>query len=163
MKKLVLIVMALVAMHVTAQEHKREHQKGEKQEKHQKFKDFTPEQIAKLKTKEMALKLDLTEAQQRDIEKIYLADAKQRLATRKERKFKREKNNGKKQSKDERFNFMNNRLDNQISNKKEMKRILSKEQFEKFEKGINQNLKRRKGQAYKRKNSGHKKQGRKKF
>ncbi|MBN4070239.1 hypothetical protein JYT76_00995 [Olleya sp. AH-315-F22] len=160
MKKLILIVMALVTMQITAQEQKREHKQRDKQERTQRFKDFTPEQIAKLQTKKMSLKLDLTEAQQRNIEKIYLANAKERLAKRKERKLEREKNNGKKQSKDERFNFMNGRLDKQISNKKEMKRILSKEQFEKFEKGINQ--KRRKGQVHKRKNSGHKKHGRKK-
>ncbi|MBN4047368.1 hypothetical protein JYU05_02395 [bacterium AH-315-P13] len=160
MKKLILIVMALVAMQITAQEQKREHKQRGKQERTQRFKDFTPEQIAKLQTKKMALKLDLTEAQQRDIEKVYLANAKKRKAKRKERKLKRENNNGEKLSKDERFNFMNGRLDKQISNKKEMKRILSKEQFEKFEKGINQ--KRRKGQVHKRKNSGHKKQGRKK-
>ena len=65
MKKLVLIVMALAAMQVTAQEHK----KGEKQERYQRFKNFTPKQIAELKTKKMTLHLDLTQAQQREIKK----------------------------------------------------------------------------------------------
>ena len=46
MKKLLLIVMALVAMQVTAQEQRREHKQRDKQERSQRFKDFTPEQIA---------------------------------------------------------------------------------------------------------------------
>ncbi len=161
MKKLVLIVMALVAMQITAQEHKREHQKGEKQERSQRFKDFTPEQIAELQTKKMALRLDLTEAQQREIEKIHLANAKERSAKREELKLKKEKNNGEKLSKEERFNFMNDRLDKKISDKKEMKRILSPEQFEKFEKS--QNYKRRKGQTHIQKKGEPKKQGHKRF
>ena len=159
MKKLVLIVIALVTMHITAQES--EHKKNERQERHEKFKDFTPEQIAELQTKKMTLRLDLTEAQQRDIEKIHLANAKERQAKQRELKLKREKNNDQKLLKDERFNLMNQRLDKHISNKKEIKRILSREQFEKFERGMNH--KRRKGQAQRQKNSGHKKQGRKRF
>ncbi|MCH7524983.1 MAG: hypothetical protein IIC74_08240 [Bacteroidetes bacterium] len=161
MKKLVLIVIALVTMNITAQEQKGELQKSEKQERHEKFKDFTPEQIAELQTKKMTLRLDLTEAQQRDIEKIHLANAKERQAKQRELKLKREKNNDQKLLKDERFNLMNQRLDKHISNKKEIKRILSREQFEKFERGMNH--KQRKGQAQRQKNSGHKKQGRKRF
>lgn len=160
MRKIVLFVMALVAMQITAQEQKQERQGRDNQERHQKFKDFTPEQVAELKTKEMALKLDLTEAQQHDIEKIHLVNAKDRQAKREELKLKKEKNNGEKLSKDERFNLMNERLDKQLSNKKEMKAILSNEQFEKFEKGMNNN--RRKGQAHRQKKTGNKKQGLKK-
>jgi len=160
MKKLILIVMALVAMQITAQEQKQERKDRNNQERHQKFKDFTPEQVAELKTKKMALKLDLTEAQHRDIEKIHLANAKERKTKMEAHKKMRESNNEEKPSKEDRFNFMNERLDKQISNKKEMKAILSKEQFEKFEKGMNH--KRRKSQAHRQKNVMHKKQGRKK-
>ena len=131
MKKLVLIVIALAAMQVTAQEHK----KGEKQERYQRFKNFTPKQIAELKTKKMTLHLDLTEAQQREIKKIQLANAKKRISKREKFKMKKEKDIGEKTSKESRFKMMNERLDKQISNKKEMKRILSKEQFKKWEKG----------------------------
>ena len=152
--------MALVTMQITAQERNREQQKGERQERYQKFKDLTPEQVAELKTKEMTLNLDLNGAQQRDIEKIYLANAKERKAKMDAHKKRRESNNDEKLSKDERYNIMNERLDKQISNKKEMKAILSKEQFEKFEKGMNH--KRRKKQVQRQKNSVHKKQGRKK-
>jgi len=160
MRKLALIVMIFVAMQITAQESKKENQKVERKERHQKFKDFTSQQVAELQTKEMTLKLDLTEAQQRNIEKIHLANAIERKAKREDLKLKREKNNGEKLSKDERFNLMNERLEKQISNKKEMKAILSKEQFEKFERGMSH--KRRKGKAHKQKNGVHKKQGSKK-
>ena len=160
MKKIVLIVMALVAMQISAQEQKQERQGRYNQERYQKFKDFTPEQVAEIKTKKMALKLDLNEAQQRDIEKIHLANAKERKAKMEAHKKMRKSNIGEKLSKDEHYNFMNERLDKQISNKKEMKAILSKEQFEKFEKGMNH--KRKKSQAHRQKNDGHKKQGRKK-
>ena len=160
MKKLLLIVMALGAMQITAQEQKREYQKRDKQERAHKFKDFTPEEIAVIKTKKMTLHLDLSEAQQKEIQKLNLANAKERSTKRSAFRLKKGKRNGEKLSKEERLKMMNERLDKQISNKKEMKRILSKEQFEKFER--NQIHKRKKGQSNKRKSGMQKKQGRKK-
>jgi hypothetical protein len=73
----------------------------------------------------------------------------------------RDKRNGDKPSKEERLKLINERLDRQISNKKEMKRILSKEQFEKFER--NQNHKRIKGKIHQQKRRSPKKQGRQRF
>lgn len=153
--------MALGAMQVTAQEQKREHQKRDKQERPHKFKDFSPEEVAAIQTKEMTLHLDLTEAQQKEVQKLNLANANERSTKREASKLNKEKRNGKIFSKEERIKMMNGRLDKQISKKKEMQRILSKEQFEKFEKG--QINKRRKGQARKRSNSRSKKQRNKKF
>ena len=63
MKKLLLIVMALGVMQITAQELQKGVQKRDRQEKTHKFKDFTPEEAATIQTKEMTLRLDLTEAQ----------------------------------------------------------------------------------------------------
>ena len=80
MKKLVIIIMALVAMQVTAQEHRKEHEKEAKKERIHKQMNFTPEEIATLQTKKMVLRLDLTEAQQREIHKINLTNAKERKA-----------------------------------------------------------------------------------
>ena len=76
MKKLLLIVMALGAMQITAQEQKREYQKRDKQERSHKFKDFTPKEVAELQTKKMTLLLDLTKTQQKEIQKLNLANAK---------------------------------------------------------------------------------------
>lgn len=151
MKKLIVIVMVLGAMQITAQEQIRDCLRGDKYERAQRFEDFTPEEIAKLKTKKMTLRLDLTEAQQSEIEKLHLANAKERSAMRDAHKLKREKSNGEKPSKEERLKMMNDRLDKQILMRKEMQRILSKEQFEKFEK--NQNHKQK---TCKHKNNGEK-------
>lgn len=135
--------MALVAMQVTAQEHRKEHEKEAKKERIHKQMNFTPEEIATLQTKKMVLRLDLTEAQQREIHKINLTNAKERKAKMEAHKKMREGNNEEKPSKEDRFKMMNERLDRQIANKKDMKRILSKEQFEKFERVMNH--KQRKG------------------
>ena len=144
MKKLVLIVIALVALQVSAQEDKKEHRKGAKKERMHKQMNFTPEEMATLQTKKMVLSLDLTEAQQREIHKINLANAKVRQAKMEGRKKVREDNKEEKPSKEDRYKMMNERLDKQISNKKEMKTILSKEQFEKWEKGHQRGHKRQK-------------------
>ena len=133
--------MALVAMQVTAQEHRKEHEKEAKKERIHKQMNFTPEEIATLQTKKMVLRLDLTEAQQREIHKINLTNAKERKAKMEAHKKMREGNNEEKPSKEDRFKMMNERLDRQIANKKDMKRILSKEQFEKFERVMNQDRK----------------------
>jgi len=135
MKKLVLIAIAFVTLQVTAQEQKREHRKGEHKESVHKQDDLTPEQMATLQTKRMALYLDLTDAQQRGIQKINLVNAKERQAKSETHKNKRASNKGEKPSQEARFNMANERLDKQIAYKKQMRSILSKEQFEKFEKG----------------------------
>ena len=135
MKKLVIIAIAFATLQITAQEQKRKHRKSDQKEKIQRNHDLTPEQMATLQTKRMALKLDLTDAQQRDIQKINLENANERQAQREVYKKMRADNKGEKPSQEARFNMMNERLDKQIAHKKQMKGILSKEQFEKFEKG----------------------------
>ncbi len=61
MKKLILIVLALVTIQVSAQDRKKDFRKGDRMERHDKFKDFTPEEVAQLQTKQMALDLNLTD------------------------------------------------------------------------------------------------------
>jgi periplasmic protein CpxP/Spy len=135
MKKLVVIAIALASLQAIAQNHKAEQRKGERKENVYKLNDFSPEQIATLKTKKMTLHLDLTEAQQRDIQKINVANAKERKAKMEARKKMRKSGTTVKPSTEERFNMMNERLDKQIAYKKQIQAILSKEQFEKFKKG----------------------------
>ncbi len=100
------------------------------------MKDMTPEQIAILKTKKMTLALDLSTAQQKEIEKINLENASERKALKLERMAKKEEAEQSKPSADERFDFQNERLDRMIAQKGKMKQILSEEQFQKWE-GIN--------------------------
>ena len=97
------------------------------------MKDMTPEQIAILKTKKMTLALDLSDAQQKDIQKINLENALERKALMLERKAKKEESEQSKPSADERFDFQNGRLDRMIAQKEKMKQILLEEQFQKWE------------------------------
>lgn len=136
MKKLVLIAIALVSIQAIAQNHKGEQRKGERKENVHKLNDFSPEQIATLKTKKMTLHLDLTETQQSDIQKINVTNEKERKAKMETRKKMRENGNTNKPSTEDRFNIMNKRLNRQIATKKQMQAILSKEQFEKLEKNV---------------------------
>ena len=93
-------------------------------------KDMTSEQIATLKVKNMALSLDLTQAQQNEIKPIFIAQAEKRKAMAKARKV------GDKPTTDEAFKMKNEALDAKLEMKKKMKTILNKEQFEKFEKQV---------------------------
>jgi len=97
------------------------------------MKDMTPEQIAILKTKKMTLALDLSTAQQKEIQKVNLENAKERKALMLERKVKKEEAEQSKPNADERFDFQNERLDRMIAQKGKMKQILSEEQFQKWE------------------------------
>jgi hypothetical protein len=134
MKNLLMIAIALFTINATAQERKNEDQKGEMKERMEMRKAMTPEETAKLQTKKMTLHLDLTEKQQVEVEKLFLAEATERKAHMAELKEKREKSEGDKSSKEERLNMAHKGLDHQIEMKKKMKAILNADQFEKFEK-----------------------------
>ncbi len=98
------------------------------------MKDFTPEQIATLQTKKMTLALDLTEAQQSQIQTLNLENAKARKAKMDELKAMKEDGERKKSTQEERFTMQNERLDRQIAQKAKFKKILSPEQYDKWQK-----------------------------
>ncbi|MGB5227612.1 hypothetical protein [Eudoraea sp.] len=127
MKKVLVTTVLLIGMMGFSQrgQHFNSEQRG--------MKDMTPEQIAILKTKKMTLALDLSTAQQKEIQKLNLENAKERKALMLERKVKKEKAEESKPSADERFDFQNERLDRMIVQKGKMKQILSEEQFQKWE------------------------------
>ena len=153
MKKVLLIAIALITVNATAQEHKRERQRDNQKERFQHLEDFSPEEIATLQTKKMALQLDLTESQQKEIKAIHLEQAKARKTEMEARKKMREENKEVKPLKEDRFNRANSQLDKQLASKAKMKSILSKEQFEKFERTA---AKRGKQKTMKRKKQGGK-------
>lgn len=120
--------MALAAITATAQ-------KGDfRKDRAHHFEDFSAEEIAQLKTKKLTLALDLTSAQQSEIQALELQNAKAMKQKMAERKKMKEKNDKEKPSKEERLAFMNERLDRQIAHKAKMKSILSAEQYAKWEK-----------------------------
>ncbi len=148
MKKLFFVLIALVAFNIQAQEDDKEVKKRKSLEKRAFMEKLTAEEAASLKTKKMALDLDLTEAQKREINKINLEIAKERKAKREERKNRKESGVERtKPSKEERLKMMNERLDQQIATKKKIKSILNEKQYEKWEQTKKQrkrNLKKRK-------------------
>ena len=134
MNKLILIALALVTIQVSAQNRNRDNRKGDRMEQRDKFKDFTPEEVAQLQTKQMALNLNLTEAQQKQIQKINLENALDRKAKMEARQARMKDENAEKPSKEERLKMMNERLDKQLEMKQKMSKILNADQFEKWEK-----------------------------
>lgn len=88
------------------------------------MKDLSAEEQATLSTKKMTLALDLNEKQQAQVKEVLLAQFEKRP----QRPAKKEE-----LTKEERLEMMNARLDAQIEVKKQMKSILTKEQFEKFD------------------------------
>ena len=131
MKKLAIIALALITLNGFAQ--RKEHKKMEREHASEMRKEMTPTDIADLKSKNLTLKLDLTDAQQKKVHKLILDEAKTRQNARKEQKTtddeKRER-----PSKEDRLARQNQKLDQQIKMKREMKAILTAEQYAKFEK-----------------------------
>ena len=126
MKKLILTLTLLTGVLLTAQEMRpRKH--------HHKQDDLTVEQRATLQTKRLALALDLTENQQKQVQKLKLEQEELRQSKRAEMKAKREANDEKGISKEERYKHELERLDHMISFKAEMKSILNQSQYEKWE------------------------------
>lgn len=138
-------MIALVSLQVTAQERKREFHKEGQRNHMEAMKDLTPEEMATLQTKKMALHLDLTEAQQKQIQALNLEKAKYRKARMEERQKRMESSEMKRPSKEERLKMMNERLDRQIAMKQKMKSILNAEQYEKWEASHGKMMNRRDG------------------
>ena len=109
------------------------------------MKDMSPEQIAILKTKKMTLALDLSAAQQKEIQKLNLENAKERQALMLERKSVKEEEGRTRPDADERFEFQKDKLDRMIAQKGKIKQILSEEQFQKWERMHHHRRNHRKG------------------
>ena len=142
MKKLVVIALALFTLTGVAQERRKKH--IDRKDGSELRKEMTPSEIADLKAKKLTLKLDLTDAQQNKVNAVFLTQAKANEGLREAHKAtdgeKREK-----PSKDEFVKMQNHRLDQQIKMKREMKTILTAEQYAKFEKMKPRRQHRKKG------------------
>ncbi len=128
MKK-VLITMALLAGLTGFAQHKGHH--GPKKEA---FNEMTVEQIATLKTKKMALALDLTEAQQQQVMELVLENVELRKAKMAEREEMKEKGERTKPTAEERYAMENARLDRMMAHQEQMKQILNDEQYDLWKK-----------------------------
>lgn len=130
MKKLILIAMAFVTLQAVAQDKRKG---GEKSERKM-MKDLSAEEIATLGSKKMTLELDLSTAQQAQVKAVLLEQATTRKQKMAEREKMRNGDDNKRLTKEERLEMTNAKLDSQIAMKKEMKSILTAEQYEKWTK-----------------------------
>ena len=131
MKKLAIIALALVTLNGFAQ---KKDKKNRNEETHSELRqDMPAKDIAELQSKRLTLNLDLTDAQQAKVQKIILKQTEENKKLREERKaLKGEKKE--KPSKEEMVQREIHRLDQKIEMKREMKTILTSEQYTKFEK-----------------------------
>jgi hypothetical protein len=101
------------------------------QEKKDRPEPLKPEQRAELRVKQMDLALDLNDKQQKDIQKLLAERSKKAEQFKAERKARKQEN--KKFTADERFAMKSKMLDERIAMRDEMKKILTEEQFAKWE------------------------------
>ena len=125
MKKLALIVLLVVGLSTYAQEGKKQERQGAERER------LSPEQRNQLQLKKMTLDLNLNESQQKEIAKILEEQSAKRqaeMAT-----FKANKDKGVKPTAEERFAMKNRKLDEAIAVKAKVQKVLTPEQFKKWE------------------------------
>jgi Spy/CpxP family protein refolding chaperone len=97
---------------------------------------LTPEQRNSLHLKQMTLDLGLNDSQQKDMAKVIADQESARAAAISEMKANKEKNL--KPTADEMYARKSKMLDAQITNKERIKKILTPEQFQKWEKAEDQ-------------------------
>lgn len=101
------------------------------QDKKDHHEPLKPEQRAELQAKKMTLALDLNEKQQKDVQQLLIEKGKQRAEFRRQHMADRQA--GKKLTADERFAMKSKMLDDRIAMNREMKKILTQDQFAKME------------------------------
>jgi hypothetical protein len=123
-------------------------------QRYEKKVDFSPKQYATLQTKRMDLNLDLNKSQEKAVFELLESNAIEREKVRNEFRSNREK--GKKPTSQERFEHQNSRLEKQIAHKAAMKKILSEEQFVKWEETARNRMKAHKKRIARGKNNSKK-------
>lgn len=124
MKKLFIAALLVVGMTSFAQERKGRPERSEMEQ-------LTPEQRNQLHLKKMTLELDLNASQQKEMSKIIAEQSVKKEARMAERKA--NKDSVKKLTSDELFAKKSKMLDEQIVMKERMKKILTPEQYKKWD------------------------------
>jgi len=93
--------------------------------------NMSAEETATLQTKKLILLLDLDQAQQQEIKKLYQEKAEKRKALMAEHKKMSAEDAEK--LKENRFERKNARLDRELAHQEKMKQILNEEQFKKWQ------------------------------
>ena len=127
MKNGLLVLVMMISVGIMAQ-HPNRQKRDDFRERHHQKSDFSPQQMAELKSKQMTLHLDLNDKQQKAVKKLVLSQAEMRQELIDQNK------EGEKLSLDEMFEIKSKLLDEKIKAKNEMRSILTEEQFQKWEK-----------------------------
>ncbi len=136
MKKVLTVVLAFLALQLSAQRHEgsKHHDGDMKKDGREKL---TAAQKAELETKKMTLFLDLTAEQQTKVNAINLEVENKRKALHDERRAAHENakvdNDTKPKPNKNRYEKMNERLDAQIAYKQKMKEVLTEAQYQKLD------------------------------
>ena len=141
MKNVPIVIMLLCSISLFAQRPelgKGDHKKHQIEEMH----SFTPEQHAELESKRLTLLLDLNESQQQAIKNLSLKNT----AKRKEQRVDPETRE--KMTSEALYQLQLTKLDTKIAHKSELKSILTKDQFAKWEK-INMERRKHRGKLRK--------------
>ena len=125
MKKLFIVALLVVGMTSFAQERKAKPERA-------KMEQLTPEQRDQLQLKKMTLDLDLNASQQKEMSKIIAEQSAKREARMAERKATNDVAE-KQLTADERFANKNQMLDEQMAMKERMKKILTSDQYKKWD------------------------------
>lgn len=125
MKKLIIAAILMTGMASFAQEQK-------PMAKREKMEQLTPAQRNELRLKKLTLELGLNASQQKEMGTIIAEQSAKREAAKAERQ--NNVQDGKKLTADERFAMKNRMLDEQIAMKERVKKVLTAEQFAKWEK-----------------------------
>lgn len=127
MKKVCILLLALVTMAGFSQE--KEQRKEMRQKMMQERKDLSPQQKAELHTKRLTLQLDLTETQQKEIQKLQLEMITKREANKETRKANAEEAGF--------YDKATTRLDVRQQYQDKMKAILSEKQYSNWKENMN--------------------------
>ncbi len=125
MKKVIFVLALLVTLGLQAQNRPNQDRKGRNFDKE--MADLTPQQRAEMKTQRMTLHLDLTEAQQKQVQKLnenFEAKREKVRLTQEERQA---------LTKEERYAHKKARMDEEIEYKRALKEILTDDQYTKFD------------------------------
>ncbi|MFD1062107.1 hypothetical protein ACFQ1Q_02520 [Winogradskyella litorisediminis] len=135
MKKLLILVLTLSTFVGFSQRNK-EDRKKEFTERFTKRNTKSPEHRAEIQSKQMTLRLDLSSAQQSQVQAALLEHF-----TKAEEKKMAIKTSDKKLTEDERMAMKSEALDAQIALKAKMKTILNEEQYKKYSQMVNRKMK----------------------
>ena len=142
MKKILLLSTLFISSFVVAQKNVNAKKNHSKKNQMQTVKEFTPEQMATLKTKKMTLALDLTEVQQKKMYDYNLESTHAINAYKEESK--KQKEAKVKLTADQKYEKMNATLDKKIEMKSKLKSILNEEQYQKWERSQKERMHKKK-------------------